>query len=256
MSRERCSRRRSSTRASAASSWLTCCRRSWTTRRRSTARPSRLFSAVISVPIAVSRNTGATASWITRVMSAICVSIAGIDCDAGTSARASVERDRLSWPPVDVELEHVGPRIVAGDVEAAPGDAAARGVHLGVQDSGLFRQRPGLDLAPRRDDDRVARIDPLVRIRVQARALGKAFRYIGPPHRQAGADNPAAAFARNVLQGADPALAGIVGRRNIDLDALRVERIARERHVTLPAQERPDPSPGRILHSPPSATPT
>src|SRR4249920_1657547 len=34
-------------------------------RRRSTARPSRMLSAAITVPIAVSRKTGATASWMT-----------------------------------------------------------------------------------------------------------------------------------------------------------------------------------------------
>src|SRR5512138_1325369 len=38
-------------------------------RRRSTARPSRMLSAAITVPIAVSRKTGATASWMTPKIS-------------------------------------------------------------------------------------------------------------------------------------------------------------------------------------------
>src|SRR5688572_2531170 len=45
-------------------------------RRRSTARPSRMLSAPITVPIAVSRNTGAMASWITPAISGMCVSAA------------------------------------------------------------------------------------------------------------------------------------------------------------------------------------
>src|SRR5437867_7422792 len=47
-------------------------RLSSSTRRRSTARPRRMLSAAITVPIAVRRNTGATASWITPEISGTC----------------------------------------------------------------------------------------------------------------------------------------------------------------------------------------
>jgi len=47
-------------------------------RRRSTARPSRPMRALMSVPMAVRRKTGATASWIARVMSKTLESRTGI----------------------------------------------------------------------------------------------------------------------------------------------------------------------------------
>src|ERR1700756_1108244 len=74
MSFARRTRSASSSRAACAVPWSRLCRRSCSTRRRSTTRPSRTLSAPMSVPIAVRRNTGATASWMTRVMSAMCVS--------------------------------------------------------------------------------------------------------------------------------------------------------------------------------------
>src|SRR5512144_1623751 len=47
------------------------------TRRRSTARPSRALSALIRVPTAVNRKTGATTSWMTCRMSEACDSTGG-----------------------------------------------------------------------------------------------------------------------------------------------------------------------------------
>src|SRR5512139_3069760 len=67
----------SSARAAPASSAGMARRRSSSTRRRSTARPSRALSALIRVPTAVSRKTGATTSWMTCRMSGTCDSTWG-----------------------------------------------------------------------------------------------------------------------------------------------------------------------------------
>src|SRR5260221_11273158 len=59
----------SSSRTASSSSSVIFGRRRSRLRRRSTARPSRKLSAAMMVPTAVSRNPGATASWITEEIS-------------------------------------------------------------------------------------------------------------------------------------------------------------------------------------------
>src|SRR4051812_45665826 len=60
--------------------------RSSRSRRRSTARPSRMLSALMSVPTAVSMKTGATASWMTAAISGMCGSYAKPPVYPGVSA--------------------------------------------------------------------------------------------------------------------------------------------------------------------------
>src|SRR5437773_6452718 len=62
----------SSSRAEGSSASLMCASIPSSSRRRSTARPRRMLSAAMIVPIAVSRNTGATTSWITAEISGTC----------------------------------------------------------------------------------------------------------------------------------------------------------------------------------------
>jgi hypothetical protein len=58
-------------------------------RRRSTARPRRPMRALMIAPMAVSRKTGATASWIARVMSKTCASrTTGMEGNLGARSEA------------------------------------------------------------------------------------------------------------------------------------------------------------------------
>src|SRR5688572_28827210 len=86
------------------------------TRRRSIARPRRPARALMIVPIAVSRNTGATASWITRVMSKTCASRTGM---ARILAAAAVPGDHDGN-----QAHHDDPDDDRREVAADPGNVA------------------------------------------------------------------------------------------------------------------------------------
>src|SRR5258705_5899738 len=156
------------------------------------------------------------------------------------------EDHRLGRLGVDVQLEQVGPRVVADDVEVAPRHCDPLEVDLRVQDTQGLAQWPGNDLAARGDDDRIARVDPFVRAWEQLCLAGESVGDVAPLEGAAAALNPAPAFARDVLHRRDRALAAVVSRRDIDIDPLRVHRTARERHVALPADQRADAPAWRV----------
>src|SRR6266853_1723361 len=156
------------------------------------------------------------------------------------------EEHRLRRLDVDMQLEQVRARVVADDIEIAPRDCDPLEVDLRVEDAQCLAQRPGNDLAPRGDDDRIARVDPLVRVGKQLRLAGDGVRDVAPLEGAAAAEYPATAFAGDVLHRRDRALAAVVGRRDIDIDPLRVQGAARERHVALPADQRADAPAWRV----------
>src|SRR5260221_3656081 len=98
----------------------------------------------------------------------------------------------------------------------------------------------------RGDDDRIARVDPFVRVWEQLCLAGESVGDVAPLEGAAAAQHPAPAFARDVLHRRDRALAAVVGRRDIDIDPLRVHRAARERHVALTADQRADAPAWRV----------
>src|SRR6266853_4879093 len=99
------------------------------------------------------------------------------------------------------------------DVQAAPRRRDPLEIDLCVEDAQGLAQRPGNDLAPRGDDDRIARVDPLVRVGKQLRLAGDRVRDVAPREGAAAAEYPATAFAGDVLHRRDRALAAVVGRR-------------------------------------------
>ena len=68
-------------------------------------------------------------------------------------------------------------------------------------------------------------------------------------------DDPAAAFAGDVLHRGQRAFAVVVGGRHVDLQALRIQRVARQRHVAFPADQRADTTDRRVHHLSPDASP-
>src|SRR5882672_5748994 len=156
------------------------------------------------------------------------------------------EDHRLRRLDVDVQLEQVRTRVVADDVEAAPRHGDPLQVDLRVQDAQCFAQWPGNDLAARGDDDRIARVDPFVRVWKQLRLAGESVGDVAPLEGAAAAQNPASAFTGDVLHRRDGALAAVVSRCDVDLYALSVHRAARERHVALPADQRADAAARRV----------
>src|SRR5260221_5324890 len=98
----------------------------------------------------------------------------------------------------------------------------------------------------RGDDDRIARVDAFVGVWEQLCLAGESVGDVAPLEGAAAAQHPAHAFARDVLHRRDRALAAVVGRRDIDIDPLRVHRAARERHVALPADQRADAPAWRV----------
>src|SRR5882672_12901602 len=74
------------------------------------------------------------------------------------------EDHRLRRLRVDMQLEQIGPRVVADDVEVAPRNGDPLEVDLRVEDAQGLAQRSRNDLAAWGDDDRIARVDPFVRV--------------------------------------------------------------------------------------------
>src|SRR5438309_8482253 len=108
--------------------------------------------------------------------------------------------------------------------------------------------RPGHNLSARLDHDGVSGVYPFIRIRVQLRFAGNVFRNVAGAKRHATSHDPASTLACNVLERADPIVAGIIGRRDVNLDAKRVERKSSKRHIAFPADERTDPAASRVDH--------
>src|SRR5882672_10412204 len=156
------------------------------------------------------------------------------------------ERYRSQRLVVDVQLEQIRPRIVADHIEAAPRHAHPAEIDIGIKNATFLVQRTRHDLAARRNDHRVARIDPFVGIAKELALAWDVVRDVAPLESKAAADNPAAAFAGDVLHGGNRAIAAVVGRRDIDLDALRVKRVTHQRHVAFPADEGADAPGGRV----------
>src|ERR1700730_17043644 len=109
-----------------------------------------------------------------------------------------------------------------------------------------LRIGPATHGAAGRDDHRVAFVDPFVRVGIKPPALRKIRGQVAGPLDGSAADHPATSFACDVLQGADPAIAAVVRWRDIYFEALRVERVPRQRHEVFPANERADAPAGRV----------
>src|ERR1700687_4041321 len=106
-----------------------------------------------------------------------------------------VEGDGSLALPVDVKLENIGPRIMSRDVKSALGRADRIHRDARVENTAVPAHGAGDDLAPRRDNDGISVVDPLVRIGIE-RLPGREVRGQGAcaEHRSPG-DHPAAALA-------------------------------------------------------------
>src|SRR5258707_5676791 len=124
----RCAMVASSSRTASSSSAVIFERRRSRLRRRSTARPRRKLSAAISVPTAVSMNTGATASWVTEVISGRWLSsaISALGPGAVGVAPAALQLDRRQPAQDEFDrgfadrrqrLVHALERVAVGGVE-------------------------------------------------------------------------------------------------------------------------------------------
>src|SRR6516225_11844046 len=131
------------------------------------------------------------------------------------------------------------------DVERATRPPRAFGVHLGIENALFAMQGAGRYRTHRLDDDGIAVVDPFVGLE-QAASFGKRLGHIVALHGRRGTDDPAACLFGDMTHCRKPALTGVPGRSDIDVDVLRIERVARERHVALPADERTDPPRRRI----------
>src|SRR5450631_1418619 len=138
---------------------------------------------------------------------------------------------------------------MANHIEAASSDTHPLSVNLAVQNPDLFAQRSGDDLATGRDHDRVPGVDPFLGIGIQHGAIREVAGEVSGPKRTAASHYPAATFPCDVLQSADPAVAVVIGRRDIDFDPLCIQRIARQGHQVLPADQGPE-APTRGVHYP------
>src|ERR1700688_4315378 len=169
-----------------------------------------------------------------------------ISTSTACSPAALGKTDRRLRLPVNVQLKDIGPRVMSGDIDAAPCGRDGIDLDLCQQRARGLAHRAGDNGAAGRDNDRVAFVDPFVRVGIKPAALRKIRGQIAGPHDSSAADHPATSFACDVLQGADPAIAAVVGWRDIYFEALRVERVSRQRHEVLPADERADASAGRV----------
>src|SRR5712692_1403674 len=116
-----------------------------------------------------STHTSHSASWPTTLSWSRCQE-AGLTSNrlsAGTRAEVH-RRPRLS---VHLEPEDVRAPVVPGDVERPLRRRRALGVAVREQDSVLLVQRPGDQLAVGGDDDRVARVEPILQVREQPGSL-------------------------------------------------------------------------------------
>ena len=126
---------------------------------------------------------------------------------------------------VDGEAEDVRAAVVAGDVEGTVRGRDAGWLDVREQQTVLFVERAGHDLAAGRDNDGVARIQPLVRVRKQLPAAGEPGGHIAGAKGAARADHPAAALRRDVPHRRDPGVAFVPGGRHIGLDPAGVQRV-------------------------------
>src|SRR5882672_10446869 len=99
---------------------------------------------------------------------------------------------------VESQLEQIGPRVVADDVEAAARHADALEIDFGVEDAALLVQRPRDHFPAGRDDDRVAGIDPFLRVAEEFRHPWNGVADVARLECAAAARHPAAALARDV----------------------------------------------------------
>lgn len=135
---------------------------------------------------------------------------------------------------------------MSGDVEAAAGRHRRLEIDVCAENAGFLVQRTGNYFSSWRDDHGIALIDPLARVRIEAVTVGRIARQIFDAQDIAGAEDSAAAFTSDMLQRVDPPVAAIVGRGDMDIDALCVECIAGKGHVVLPTHQRANPPRRRV----------
>src|SRR5436190_15142420 len=107
---------------------------------------------------------------------------------------------------------------MTGDVQAPPGNADTLEVDIRVQNSELAPHRTGHNLSAGLDHHGISRVYPFIGVRIKIRLAWNTFRNVAGSKGHAASDDPASTFACNVLERADPLLAGIIGRRNVNLD--------------------------------------
>src|ERR1700686_908200 len=93
-----------------------------------------------------------------------------------TPAAIFIEKNSSSWLvegdgrlslPVDMKLENIGPRIMSCDVKTALRRADRVRRYTRVENTAVPAHGAGDDLAPRRNNDRIPVVDPLVRVRIE-----------------------------------------------------------------------------------------
>src|ERR1043166_2210423 len=114
---------------------------------------------------------------------------------------AVLKFDRQERVPVHHELEDVRSRIVAGDVKRTSGGGDALQIHLRVEDTAFFVQGTSHELAARGHDNRVTRIDPLVRVRIELRLARERRGNVLRLQCEAAADDPTTSFAGYMADG-------------------------------------------------------
>ncbi len=104
---------------------------------------------------------------------------------------------------------------------------------------------PAETAPPGADHDSITVVDPFVRL-VEPVAFRKVLGQVAALQRGGGSDHPAARLPGDVAQGHKTDFAVVPGRIDEDLQPLGIERVARQRHVALPADEATQPAGGRI----------
>src|SRR5712692_8431514 len=182
-----------------------------------------------------STHTSHSASWPTTLSWSRCQEAGLTTVRVLPRARAEIDRrPRLS---VHLEPEDVWASVVPGDVQSPLRRRRALGVAIREQDAVLFVQRAGDQLAVGRDDDRIARVEPLLQIREHACPFWEVGGDVFSSHRGSVPQHPAPPFRGDVPHCRHPRAAGIPRRRDIYLAALRKQAEARQRHVVLPTDQ-------------------
>src|SRR5262249_28481522 len=146
------------------------------------------------------------------------------------------------------QVKYIWPPVVPGDVELPARSGHLRRIHVRVENSLNSLQRSSDYLAVRIDDDAVARIEPLVGVCAGARE-GESLGEIVSSHRHATAHDVDATLLSDVSDRREPRLAVIPRWSNVELHAPGKERVARERHVVLPADQSTHPANLRLVHT-------
>src|SRR5579872_4440309 len=145
------------------------------------------------------------------------------------------------------QLEDIGASIMARDIQHPFRATHQTWVDLPIENLLLLAQRTGDIVTVGVDNGAVANIDPVTRIRIEAPLEFVGVGNIIFAQRHAAAYDIHAALLGDMTDGGKPGLAAIPRRRDIDLRAPGVERVASQGHVVFPANEAAEPAKWRIV---------